>query len=77
MDRESAWALVRPTQSQPDTDSRAVRKKMKDKACTRIVNRDDLVQGAQELGVELDELIGFAAAPLKPAAGELDLTPGN
>ena len=73
----TAVALVRPTKSLSDTDSRAVRRKMKDKAFARNVSRDDLVQGAQELGVDLDELIEFVAESLKPVAGELGLNPGS
>jgi putative nucleotidyltransferase with HDIG domain len=73
----TAVALVRPTRSLSDTDSRAVRRKMKDKAFARNVSRDDLVQGAQELGVDLDGLIEFVAESLKPVAGELGLTSGD
>ena len=73
----TAVALVRPTKSLSDTNSRAVRRKMKDKAFARNVSRDDLVQGAQALGVDLDELIEFVAESLKPVAGELGLTPGD
>ena len=51
---------------------------MKDKAFARNVSRgDDLVQGARESGVDLDELIEFVAESLKPVAGQLGLTPGN
>lgn len=70
----TAVALVRPTKSLSDTDSRAVRRKMKDKAFARTVNRADLAQGAQELGVDLDELIEFVIESLKPVAGELGLS---
>lgn len=70
----TAVALVRPTKSLSDTDSGAVRRKMKDKAFARTVNRDDLVQGALELGVDLDELIEFVIESLKPVAGELGLS---
>lgn len=69
----TAVALVRPSKSLADTNARSVRRKMKDKAFARNVSRDDLVQGAEELGVELDELIEFVADALKPVAPELGL----
>ena len=69
----TAVALVRPSKSLADVDARAVRRKMKDKAFARNVSRDDLVQGAEELGVELDQHIEFVAAALKPVASELGL----
>lgn len=69
----TAVTLVRPSKSLSDTDARAVRKKMKDKAFARNVSRDDLVQGAQDLGVDLDELIEFVVESLKPVAGQLGL----
>jgi predicted hydrolase (HD superfamily) len=52
-----------------------VRKKMKDKAFARAVNRDDITNGAAELGVEPDELIVTVRDALKPVAGELGLNP--
>src|SRR6266702_7302995 len=52
-----AVALVRPTKSIYDVDLAAVKKKMKDKAFARAVNRDDNVRGAEELGMPLDEVI--------------------
>ena len=73
----TAVALVRPSKSLTDTDARAVRRKMKDKAFARNVSRDDLVQGAADLGVELDELIEFVADALKPVAGQLGLSAGE
>ena len=73
----TAVALVRPSKSLADTDARAVRRKMKDKAFARNVSRDDLVEGAADLGVELDELIEFVADALKPVAGQLGLSPGD
>ena len=69
----TAVTLVRPSKSPSDADSWAVRKKIKDKAFARNVNRDDNIQGAQGLGVELDELIEFVVESLKPAAGQLGL----
>ena len=70
----TAVALVRPTRSLADTTARSVRKKMKDKAFARNVSRDDLVQGAAELEVDLDELIEFVIQSLKPVAQELGLS---
>ncbi len=69
----TAVALVRPTKSLAETDARSVRRKMKDKAFARAVSRDDLTQGAEELGVDLDELIGFVMEALKPVADQLGL----
>ncbi|MFQ5860396.1 MAG: HDIG domain-containing metalloprotein [Dehalococcoidia bacterium] len=68
-----AVTLVRPSRSLDDLEPRSVRKKMKDKAFAREINRDDILQGVQELGVELDEHIAFVIEALKPIAGELDL----
>ena len=72
-----AVALVRPTKSLDDTDVRAVRKKMKDKAFARNISREDIVRGAQELGVDLDEHIAFVIDALKPVAQELGLSPSR
>src|SRR5947208_7438958 len=52
-----AVALVRPTKSIHDVDVRAVKKKMQDKAFARAVNRDDIVHGAEQLGMPLDYVI--------------------
>jgi putative nucleotidyltransferase with HDIG domain len=52
-----AVALVRPTKSIHDVDVRAVKKKVKDKAFARAVNRDDIVRGAEQLGMPLDNVI--------------------
>ena len=60
-----AVALVRPTKSIHDVDVRAVKKKMKDKAFARAVNRDDIIRGAQELGMPLDDVIAQVIAALK------------
>lgn len=69
----TASALVRPTRSVLDLDGRSVRKKMKDKAFARGVNRDDVVQGAAELGVDLDEHIQFVIDAMRPVADSLGL----
>jgi putative nucleotidyltransferase with HDIG domain len=71
----TAVALVRPNKSLSDTSVSSVRRKMKDKAFARSVNRDDIVQGAQELGVDLDEHIAFITEALKPVAPQLGLAP--
>ena len=55
----TATALVKPTKSVHDVDAKSVRKKMKDKAFAKGVNRDDVLLGAQELGVDLDAHIQF------------------
>ena len=68
-----AVALVRPTKSIHDVDVRAVKKKMKDKAFARAVNREDIVRGAEELGMPLDEVIAEVIAALKTDAHRLGL----
>ena len=71
-----AVALVRPTKSIHDVDVRAVRKKMKDKAFARAVNRDDIIRGAEELGLPLDAVINEVITALKADAERLGLV-GN
>ena len=68
-----AVALVRPTKSIHDVDVRAVKKKMKDKAFARAVNRDDILRGAEELGMPLDGVIAQVIAALKGDATRLGL----
>ena len=68
-----AVALVRPTKSIHDVDVRAVKKKMKDKAFARAVNRDDIIRGAEELGMPLDDVIAHVIAALKGDAQRLGL----
>src|ERR1043166_5701149 len=68
-----AVARVRPTKSIHDVDVRAVKKKMKDKAFARAVNRDDIIRGAEELGVPLDEVIVNVITALKSDADRLGL----
>jgi putative nucleotidyltransferase with HDIG domain len=68
-----AVALVRPTKSIHDVDVRAVKKKMKDKAFARAVNREDIVRGAEELGMPLDDVIAEVIAALKTDAERLGL----
>ena len=69
----TATALVRPNKSVHEVDARSVRKKMKDKAFARGVNRDDVINGAQELGVDLDEHIAFVIAAMQGCAADLGL----
>src|SRR3954465_15687608 len=61
----TATALVRPTKSVHEVDAKSVRKKMKDKAFARGVNRDDVINGAHDLGVDLDEHIAFVIASMQ------------
>lgn len=69
----TACALVKPTKAIAEVEVPSVRKKMKDKAFARGVNREDIVQGAAELGVELDAHISFCLAAMKRRASELGL----
>ncbi len=68
-----AVALVRPTKSIHDVDVRAVKKKMKDKAFARAVNRDDIIRGAERLEIPLDDVIAQVIAALKGDAERLGL----
>ena len=61
-----ACALVRPSRSLQDLEVSSVKKKLKDKAFARGVSRDDVIQGAAELGVPLDEHIAFVLEALRP-----------
>jgi putative nucleotidyltransferase with HDIG domain len=66
-----AVALVRPTKSIHDVDVKAVKKKMKDKAFARAVNREEIVKGAEQLGSPLDDVIANVIAALKGDADRL------
>jgi predicted hydrolase (HD superfamily) len=70
-----ACALVRPSRSLQDLEVSSVRKKLKDKAFARGVSREDVIQGAAELGVPLDEHIAFVLAALRPQERVLGLGP--
>jgi putative nucleotidyltransferase with HDIG domain len=73
----TAVALVKPNKSLDEVDARSVRKKMKDKAFARSVNREDIVEGAQDLGVDLDAHIAEVIEAMKEAADELGLRGTN
>ena len=69
----TAAALVKPNRSLAEVDARSVRKRMKDKAFARSVSREDIIKGAAELGVDLDEHITFCIEAMKSVAAELGL----
>jgi predicted hydrolase (HD superfamily) len=69
----TAVALIKPGKSLAEVDAKSVRKRMKDKAFARKVNREDIVNGAAALGVDLDEHIAFCIQALQGIAGELGL----
>ncbi|MCH8850976.1 MAG: HD domain-containing protein [Chloroflexi bacterium] len=69
----TAVALVRPSKSIHDVEPRSVRKKMKDKAFARTVSREDIAQGAEELGADLNEHIAEVIAAMRTVADELGL----
>jgi predicted hydrolase (HD superfamily) len=68
-----ACALVRPSRSLQDLEVRSVLKKLKDKAFARGVSREDVLAGAAELGVPLEELVGLVLAALRPHEADLGL----
>ena len=70
----TATALVRPTKSVHEVNAKSVRKKMKDKAFARGVSREDVINGAQELGVDLDEHINFVIAAMQARSADLGLS---
>ena len=72
-----AVALVRPSKSLDDVSPRSVRRKMKDKAFAKDVSRDDIVRGAEELNIDLDEHIAFIVESMKPIATQIDLAGGD
>jgi putative nucleotidyltransferase with HDIG domain len=69
----TAATLVKPSKSLSELDAKSVRKKMKDKAFARSVNRYDIINGAADLGVDLEEHITFCIEAMKGIAGELGL----
>lgn len=70
----TAISYVKPSRSVREVDVSSVKKKMKDKAFARSVNRQDIVDGAQELGVPLEEHIDFCVKAMQEKAGELGLS---
>jgi len=69
----TACALVKPGKSIAEVEAPSVRRKMKDKAFAKGVNRQDMIQGAAELGVDLDAHIGFCIEAMKRRSAELGL----
>ena len=69
----TACALVKPGKSLAEVEASSVKKKMKDKAFARSVNRADIVNGAADLGVELEPHIAFCIDAMRGIAGELGL----
>ena len=69
----TATALVKPSRSVHEVEAKSVRKKMKDKAFARGVSRDDVINGAAELGVNLDEHIAFVIGALQRSADTIGL----
>ena len=68
-----ACALVRPSRSLDDLEVSSVKKKLRDKAFARTVNREDIRQGVAELGVDLDEHVRFVIDALRPVQREIGL----
>jgi len=69
----TASALVKPGKSLAEVEAKSVRKKMKDKAFARSVSRDDIINGAADMGVDLEEHIAFCIEAMKGIAVELGL----
>jgi putative nucleotidyltransferase with HDIG domain len=69
----TATALVRPSRCVMEVEAKSVRKKMKDKAFARGVSRDDVINGAADLGVDLDEHIAFVISAMQAVAPSLGL----
>jgi putative nucleotidyltransferase with HDIG domain len=69
----TASALVKPNKSLAEVEAKSVRKKMKDKAFARSVSRDDIINGAADMGIELEEHIAFCIEAMKTIAPQLGL----
>ena len=69
----TACSLVKPSKSVQEVDAKSVRKKLKDKAFARSVSREDIVNGAAGMGIDLDEHIHFCIAAMQARAAELGL----
>ena len=72
-----AVTLVRPSKSLDDVTAGSVRRKMKDKNFAKDVNRDGIIKGAEDLGVDLDEHISFIVESMKPIAAQIGLNAGG
>jgi putative nucleotidyltransferase with HDIG domain len=72
----TACSLVRPDRMKT-LEARSVRKRMKDKAFARSVSREDIIKGAAELGVSLDEHIAFCIEAMRAVADQLGLAPAE
>src|SRR5499433_1314173 len=73
----TANALVKPGRSLAEVEAKSVRKKMKDQAFARSVSREDIINGAADMGVDLEEHIAFCIEAMKAIAGELGLVGAN
>jgi len=73
----TATALVKPNKSLAEVDAKSIRKRMKDKAFARSVSREDIINGAADLGVDLDEHITFCIDAMRQIAPELGLAGAN
>jgi putative nucleotidyltransferase with HDIG domain len=69
----TACTLVKPSKSLAEVEAKSVRKKMKDKAFARSVHREDIIAGAADLGLDLEEHIAFCIEAMKGIASELGL----
>ena len=69
----TACSYVKPNRSIFEVDTKSVRKKLKDKAFARSVSREDIINGAQELGIDLDEHIEFCIQAMRARAADLGL----
>jgi putative nucleotidyltransferase with HDIG domain len=72
----TACSYVKPGRSIQEVETASVKKKLKDKAFARAVNRDDILNGAAQLGVDLDQHISFCIEAMKARAAELGLAAG-
>ena len=73
----TATALVKPNKSLAEVDAKSVRKRMKDKAFARSVSREDIINGAADLGIDLDDHIAFCIEAMRAVAPELGLAGVN
>jgi predicted hydrolase (HD superfamily) len=69
----TACALIKPSKSLHEVETASVKKKLKDKAFARGVNREDVARGAEELGIPLDEHISFCIEAMRGVASQLGL----